>query len=62
MSHEFYQLNQEAREAYEVIVNQMLENIANNETFTATIRNLCTQALKNNWTLDKKINIMNIIQ
>lgn len=61
MSHEFYLLNEEARKVYEETINQMLQTIADNENFTQTIRNLCNQALKNNWTLDKKVNIINII-
>jgi len=61
MSQDFYKLTEEARMAYEDIINDMLQSVANNETFTVTIRNLCTQALKNNWALDKKVNIINII-
>lgn len=61
MSKDFYKLNEEARNEYEKVINQMLESIRVNENFTNTIRNLCEQALINNWTLDKKVNIINII-
>ena len=61
MSRDFYLLNEEARKVYEETINQMLQTIADNEKFTQTIRNLCNQALENNWTLDKKVNIINII-
>jgi len=61
MSKEFYKLNKEERKAYEEIINQMLQTVCDNETFTDTIRNLCKNALENNWTLDKKVNIINIL-
>ena len=61
MSKEYMNLNEEYRKMYEENVNNMLQIVANVNRFTDTIRNLCTQALINNWELDKKVNILNII-
>ena len=61
MSKEYMNLNEEYRKMYEENINNMLQIVANDNRFTDTIRNLCTQALKNNWELDKKVNILNII-
>lgn len=61
MSKEYMNLNEEYRKMYEGNINNMLQIVANDNTFTNTIRNLCTQALKNNWELYKKVNILNII-
>ena len=61
MSYEFMNLGKEYRDMYEVTINQMLEQVYKDERFENTIRNLCNQALINNWTLDKKVNIINII-
>ena len=61
MSKEFMDLGREYREMYEVTINQMLEAVINDNRFEDTIRHLCKQALDNNWELEKKINIVNII-
>lgn len=61
MSKEFMNLGKEYREMYEVTINQMLEAVCNDNRFEDTIRNLCEQALSNNWGLEKKVNIVNII-
>lgn len=61
MSREYMNLNEEYRKMYEENVNNMLQIVADDNRFTDTIRNLCTQALINNWELDKKVNILNII-
>lgn len=61
MSKEFMNLNEEYRRMYENTVNQMLSTVAEDNRFEETIRHLCTEALNNNWELEKKINIMNII-
>ena len=61
MSQEFMNLGKEYRDMYEVTINQMLEQVYKDERFENTIRNLCNQALDNNWALDKKVNIINII-
>ena len=61
MSKEFMNLGEEYRKAYEQTIDQLLETVINDNRFTDTIRNLCNQAIKNNWSLDKKINIVNII-
>lgn len=61
MSKEFMNLGREYREMYEVTINQMLEAVINDNRFEDTIRHLCKQALDNNWELEKKVNIVNII-
>ena len=61
MSKDFYKLNNYEREMYELTINGMLLDIYESNLFTDTIRNLCHQALINEWTLDKKINIINIV-
>ena len=61
MNNDYMNLNVEFRKMYEENINNMLQLIANDNKFTATIRNLCTQALKNNWELYKKVNVLNII-
>lgn len=61
MSIEFMSLNEEYRRMYENTVNQMLSTVADDNRFEETIRHLCIEALNNNWGLEKKINIMNII-
>ena len=54
-------LNEEYRKMYEESINQMLKSIIEDNRFEDTIRNLCKQALINNWELEKKINILNIV-
>jgi hypothetical protein len=61
MSKEFMNLNEEYRKMYEETINQMLSTITEDNRFEDTIRNLCKQALINNWELEKKINILNIV-
>ena len=61
MSREFMNLSGEYRRMYEENINQMLKTIIDDNRFEDTIRNLCEQALINNWDLEKKINILNII-
>ena len=61
MSKEFMNLNEEYRKIYEETINQMLSTITEDNRFEDTIRNLCKQALINNWELEKKINILNIV-
>ena len=61
MSKEFMNLNEEYRKMYEETLNQMLSTITEDNRFEDTIRNLCKQALINNWELEKKINILNIV-
>lgn len=61
MSREFMNLNEEYRKMYEETINQMLNTITEDNRFEDTIRNLCKQALINNWELEKKINIINIV-
>ena len=61
MSQEFMNLGKEYRDIYEATINQMLEQVCNDNRFENTIRHLCKQALDNNWTLEKKVNIINII-
>lgn len=61
MSREFMNLNEEYRKMYEETINQMLSTITEDNRFEDTIRNLCKQALINNWELEKKINIINIV-
>ena len=61
MSKEYMNLNEEYRKMYENNVNNMLQIVANDNRFTDTIRNLCKQALINNWELEKKVNIINIV-
>jgi hypothetical protein len=61
MSQEFMNLGKEYRDIYEATINQMLEQVYNDNRFEDTIRHLCKQALDNNWALDKKVNIINII-
>jgi hypothetical protein len=54
-------LNEEYRKMYEETINQMLNTITEDNRFEDTIRNLCKQALINNWELEKKVNIINIV-
>ena len=61
MSIEFMNLNEEYRKMYEETINQMLTTITEDNRFEDTIRNLCKQALINNWELEKKVNIINIV-
>lgn len=61
MSKEFMNLGKEYRKMYETTINQMLEAVCDDNRFENTIRHLCKQALDNNWELEKKINIINII-
>ena len=61
MYKDYMEMNVEFRKMYEENINNMLQIIANDNTFTNTIRNLCAQALKNNWEIYKKVNILNII-
>lgn len=61
MSKEFMNLNEVYRKMYEETINKMLEAVIDDNRFSDTIRNLCKQAIINNWTLDKKVNIINII-
>jgi TusA-related sulfurtransferase len=61
MSQEFMNLGREYRDMYEQNINQMLEAVINDNRFENTIRHLCKQALDNNWGLEKKVNIVNII-
>ena len=61
MSIEFMNLNEEYRKMYEETINQMLTTITEDNRFEDTIRNLCNQALINNWELEKKVNIINIV-
>lgn len=61
MSREFMNLNEEYRKMYEGTINQMLTTITEDNRFEDTIRNLCKQALINNWELEKKVNIINIV-
>ena len=61
MSKEFMNLSEEYRELYEKNINQMLETIIEDVRFGISIRNLCSQALSNNWDISKKINILNIV-
>lgn len=61
MSQEFMNLGREYRELYETTINQMLEQVYKDDRFGNTIRHLCKQALDNNWELEKKVNIVNII-
>lgn len=61
MSIEFMNLNEEYRKMYEVSINQMLQAVIDDNRFEGTIRHLCSEAIKNNWELEKKVNIINII-
>ena len=61
MYKDYMEMNVEFRKMYEENINNMLQIVANDNTFTNTIRHLCTQALKNNWEIYKKVNILNII-
>ena len=61
MSQEFMNLGREYRELYETTINQMLEQVYKDDRFENTIRHLCKQALDNNWELEKKVNIVNIV-
>ena len=61
MSKEFMNLSEEYRMMYENNINQMLVTIANDERFSDSIRNLCNQALINKWSIEKKVNILNIV-
>ena len=61
MSIEFMSLDKEYIEIYEASIDQMLKAVIVDDRFENTIRHLCNEALVNNWTLDKKVNIINII-
>lgn len=61
MSKEFMNLNEEYRKMYEETINQMLTTITEDNRFEDTIRNLCSEALNNNWALEKKVNVINIV-
>lgn len=61
MSKEFMNLSKEYRMMYEETINQMLMTIAEDNRFKETIRHLCSEAIVNNWSLEKKVNIVNII-
>ena len=61
MSKEFMNLNEEYRKMYEETINRMISTVADDNRFEETIRHLCAEALNNNWELEKKINIINII-
>ena len=61
MSKEFMNLSEEYRMLYEENINQMLATVANDKRFNDSIRNLCNNALINNWDLSKKVNIINIV-
>ena len=61
MSKEFMSLENEYREMYENNINQMLNAIAEDNRFEDTIQHLCKQAIENNWELEKKVNILNIV-
>jgi hypothetical protein len=61
MSKEFMNLSEEYKEIYEANINQMLGTITSDYRFSDSIRNLCKQALDNNWDLSKKVNILNIV-
>lgn len=61
MSKEFMNLSEEYKEIYKANINQMLETITSDYRFSDSIRNLCKQALDNNWDLSKKVNILNIV-
>lgn len=61
MSKDFMNLNKEYRLLYQNTIDQMLQQIADDNRFEDTIRNLCNQALINNWELEKKVNILNIV-
>ena len=61
MSKEFMNLNEEYRKMYEETINQMISTVADDNRFEETIRHLCAEALNNNWELEKKVNIINII-
>lgn len=61
MSKEFMNLNEEYRKMYEETINQMLITIANDDRFREPIRHLCSEALDNNWALEKKVNVINIV-
>lgn len=54
-------LGNEYMNEYENTINAMLEVVCDDDSFTDTIKHLCTQALDNNWDLEKKINIINIL-
>jgi hypothetical protein len=59
MSKEFMNLSEEYIMMYEENINQMLRTIADDNRFQESIRNLCANAL--NWSLDKKLNVINIV-
>ena len=61
MSIEFMSLEKEYREMYENSINQMLKAVIDDDRFENTIRHLCKEAIVNDWVLDKKVNIINII-
>ena len=39
----------------------MLQTIIYDNRFNESIRHLCAEALNNNWKLEKKVNVLNII-
>jgi hypothetical protein len=61
MSKEFMNLNMEYKIMYENTINQMLQAVIDDNRFEDTIRHLCNEAIINNWELEKKVNIINII-
>jgi len=61
MSKEFMELGQEYIMTYEKAINQLLQVVTTDETFSDTIRHLCHEAIYNNWSLEKKVNIVNMI-
>jgi hypothetical protein len=61
MSKEFMNLSEEYRRMYETSINQMLQTIIDNNRFNESIRHLCAEAINNNWKLEKKVNVLNII-
>ena len=56
-----YILEDNKNNIYEANINQMLGTITSDYRFSDSIRNLCKQALDNNWDLSKKVNILNIV-
>ena len=61
MSKEFMNLSEDYRRMYETSINQMLQTIIDNNRFNESIRHLCAEAINNNWKLEKKVNVLNII-
>lgn len=57
----FMNLGNEYKDAYEQTINAMLEVVCDDDTFTDTIRHLCNEALDKNWDLEKKLNIINVL-